>query len=44
VNLNDKTDQTSEMTDQTEINFSPFLFAIMIPAKSKMEDNRNASN
>ena len=36
------TDEVSEMTEQTKINISPFLFAIMVPVNK--EDDTNASN
>ena len=38
------TDETPEMTEQTKINISPFLFAMMVLANKKVEDNINVCN
>ena len=32
------------MTEQTKINLSPFLFAMMILANNQMEDTQNAGD
>ena len=41
----DVTDETPEMTEQTKINISFSIFAIMVPViNSEMEDNASASN
>jgi hypothetical protein len=38
------TDETPEMTEQTKINSSPFLFAMIVLANKKVEDNINVCN